>query len=435
MINKFLIQNERMHLRSPNINVCFRISIEGTFAKAKIEESFQKVWLKHPFTRCSVEFDNENNAWLTDKINSLDIEYFDSSEMDWQTWYAKVDNIPFEFQEGPLIRICIITGENTEIVILGHHIIGDGIGYLNLVKDMLLALDNRFDILPQIPPTKPEDKYFKYTFLPDQPTKDFAQWLNNEWQKERVRFSEYDFKCFFEQYRKQSCPGMYKACLEEKDFERLLENSKTNDLTVNEILTASFSVALMEILNKEAIRLGIVASIRNELVSEPVSCMGNYVTGISETISYNPRGDFVSNAKLITGMCREKLQNKKSKHLAVHFLNEFDKDLLESLMFAAYGDFENHVSKKLAVLLGEQSENKGIGISNLGRHDFNGYKEFNVINVEFIGPAFPANSLTVDAITVNNKLNLCLRYNQSEIETGIVKSIAKRAITLLTTLH
>ena len=431
-MKKFLIQNERMYLSSPNIHVCFRILLEGTFDKTIIEEAFQGVCLKHPFLKCCVEIDNNHQAWLAEKVDSPDIEYFHSSEMDWQTWYNKADNTPFDIRRGPLVRICTINGVNTEIIILGHHVIGDGIGYLNLVKDLLWALDNRMDSSPSIPPTKPEDKYFKHTFLPDQPTKDYARWLNSEWRKEPARFAEGDFYHFFEQYRKRSRPGMYLACLDEKDFERLLKHSKTNDLTVNEMLTASFAVTLMEIWNKETIRLGIAASIRNELVSEPVNCMGNYVTGISETIRYKPEDDFESNAKLIAGICRDKLQNKKSKHLVVHFLNEFDKDLIESVMYAAYGDFEHPVSKKLAELLGEQSENKGIGISNLGRHDFSDYNEINIIDVQFIGPAFPANLLTVDVITVNNKLNLCLRYNESEIANGDVKAIVEKAIALLT---
>ncbi len=431
-MRKYLIENERIHLRSPNINVCFRILIEGTFAKTKIEKVFQATCLKHPFLKCCVEVDNNNQAWLVEKADCPPIEYYHSSEMDWQTWYQYADSIPFNFKQGPLVRICTITNENTEIIILGHHVIGDGIGYFNLVKDVLQALDKRIDAIPAIPATNPEDKYFKETFLLDQPTKDYAQWLNSEWRKEPVRFSEDNFKSFFDQYRTHLSPGLHMVCLEENDFDRLLENSKKNNLTVNEILTASFAVALMEARNKKEIRLGIAASIRNELVSEPVNCMGNYVTGISETVSYNPHEDFVLNAKLIARKCREKLQNKKSKHLAVHFLNEFDNDLIESVMYAAYGNFSHPVSKKLAELLGEQSENKGIGISNLGRHDFNDYNEIRIVDVQFIGPAFPANLLTVDVITTNNKLNLCLRYNESEMATNDIKAIVEKAIALLT---
>jgi len=43
-MEKYPILNERLFLRSPSINVCFRAIIEGTFEKTEIEEAFKKVW-------------------------------------------------------------------------------------------------------------------------------------------------------------------------------------------------------------------------------------------------------------------------------------------------------------------------------------------------------------------------------------------------------
>jgi hypothetical protein len=54
------------------------------------------------------------------------------------------------------------------------------------------------------------------------------------------------------------------------------------------------------------------------------------------------------------------------------------------------------------------------------------------MDIQFIGPAFPANLFTVGVITVNNKINLCLRYNEEEIKTSIINEIYEKAIELLT---
>jgi NRPS condensation-like uncharacterized protein len=378
-----------------------------------------------------VKIDNGNNAWFVKNDGSIAIEYFESSELDWQTWYKRVDNVPFNFLKGPLVKFCVIVGKNTEIIVLGHHIIGDGIGYLNLVKDVLLALDNKIDITPQIPPTEQKNRYFKETILLEQSAKDYAQWLNGEWRKSRVSFSETDYQASFEQYRKKYVPNFYMASLDRDDTKGLLEKGKTDGLTVNEIIASGFSAAFMESLNKEEIRLGVAANIRNELISEPNSCMGNYVTGISAKVGYRPENGFMANAKITAAILNEQLSNPKNRHLVVHFLNEFDKDLIESTMFAAYGDFDHPVAKKLAELTGEQLENKGLGISNLGRHDFNNYENIRVVDTQFIGPAFPANLLTVGLITVNDRLNFCLRYNESEIKIDTIKEIYNKAIDLI----
>jgi hypothetical protein len=431
-MNKYPILNERVYLCSPSINVCFRVIIDELFDKSIIEEALKNVCLRNPLLKCSVEIDNDNNAWLVQKDGSVNIEYYKFNEMDWQTWYKMTDNIPFDLSKEPLIKFCIIIGEHTEIIILGHHIIGDGIGYLNLVKDILLALDNRIDITPQIPPFKPADKEFKKTVPLGILIKMFAKKLNKKWRKSRVRFSENDYLELFKRYRAKYSPSLYMALIEGDGVQTILKKAKSNCLTVNEIIASAFSISVMETLNYRKTCLGLAANIRNELVSEPNSCMGNYVTGISAKIHYNPSSGFIVNAKRIAGTMKKKLENMKSRHLLVHFLNEFDKDLIESLVFAAYGNFDHPVSKKLAEAIGERTEDKNIGISNLGRHDFCSYENFKVINIQFIGPAFPANLLKVDVVTVDSKMNLCFRYNEGEINENVVKAICERTIEYLT---
>lgn len=433
-MGKFLMLNERLHRYSPNINVCFRINVEGHFGKKQIGEAIITVCKKHPLTNCSMEIDNDNNAWLVQSKKSFEIEYYKPNEMEWKTWYKKTDSLPFDFVQGPLIKFCVISdGNNIEIIILGHHVIGDGIGYLNFAKDLLLALDNNIDTNPQIPPTDPVDRYFKETILLDNMTKSYANGLNEEWRKNRVRLTEKDYLSFFEKYRKKFVPNLYMASLEEDGLRQLLQKCKSNNLTVNEVIASAFSAALIEIAGfpDKEIRLGVAANIRNELVKEPNSCMGNYVTGISAKIHYNPQETFISNARDIAATLKAELKNPQKRHLVIHFLNEFDKDLIESIMPAVYGNYDLPLSKQLGALIGEQAENKGIGISNLGRYELNGYNNFKIVDIQFIGPVFPANLLTVGIITVNNKLNICLRYNETEINTEIIKTIYGKAINLI----
>jgi len=429
-MEKYLILNERLFLRSPSINVCFRIVIEGLFDKNKIDESFKKVSIKHPFLNSFIEIDNDNNAWLVPKNSSLSIEYYKSDEMNWREWYKKTDSNPFNVLQGPLVKFCVIFDKNTEIIILGHHIIGDGIGYLNLVKDILLALDNRIEMIPQLPPYKITGKIFKETVPLTFSVKFYANYLNKKWRKNRMRFSEKDYLAFFSQYRDKYMPNFIMAVIEGETLKNILENSKSNMLTINEIVSSAFSIAVMEVFKRNKINLGIAVNFRNELVSEPNDCMGNFVSGVLAEVHFTPSNDFISNAGKIAAILRKQL-NKENRHLAVHFLNEFDKDLIESIIFAAYGNFKHPISKKLAKLTSERKKNKDLGISNLGRHELFGYKNFGIMNIQFIEPAFPANILTIGVITVNDKMNICIQYSENEIKAENVKKICERGIELL----
>ena len=48
-MEKLMILNERLYLRSPSINVCFRIVIEGIVEKNRIEETIGKNCIRHTF--------------------------------------------------------------------------------------------------------------------------------------------------------------------------------------------------------------------------------------------------------------------------------------------------------------------------------------------------------------------------------------------------
>ena len=430
-MEKFPLMNTRLYLRSPSINVCFRVIIEGTICENNLAKALKAVCIRHPFLNSFVELDNNNAAWLIKRNIPFSVEYYKSNEMDWQTWYKRNDDAVFDFSQGPLVKFCVITDNNTEIIILGHHIIGDGVGYLNLIKDILLSLDDRMEVAPQIPPFQAPDTYFKETILLDEGVRSYATSLNEKWKLNRVRFSENDYVDFFKAYRKKFVPNLYMTSIAGDNFLNLLKKAKSSGLTVNEIIAVAFSVSTKEILEIDEIRLGIALNIRNELVSEPKECMGNYSSGISVKTHYDPKLDFITNAKKIAETIQEQLSNVKARHLAVHFLNEFEKDLIESIVFAAYSTFDHSVSKKLAELIGERTENKGIGISNLGRFENINYSNFEIVDLYFIGPAFPANLITVDVITIRDKLNLCIRYNEEELNIDTVKLISKKAIGFL----
>jgi hypothetical protein len=135
----------------------------------------------------------------------------------------------------------------------------------------------------------------------------------------------------------------------------------------------------------------------------------------------------------ITAQLRAELTSPKKRHAIVNFLGAFDGDLIESIMFAAYGDYQLPVSKKIGTIIAEGMNGRGLGISNLGRHKMNNYNKFRLLDVQFIGPAFPANKLSVSVITVHNRLNICLRYNGAEMATDSVITLYKKAITVLVT--
>ena len=315
-MEKLKIATERLFLRSPNINVCFRISIDGNFDPNDFSLAIDNVCKRHPLLKCAIEIDHDHNAWFAPNANPIEVEYYKHEEMpDWKNWYKKTDNMPFDFIHGPLVKICALVGNNqTEIIILGHHIIGDGIGYLNLAKDILSALDGELETIPLMPPSN--NKFIrgkKIGLLSGL----YAQKLNKAWRKNKTHFSENDYLEFFRDYRAKFIPQIYMDSINENDLKKLKAICKLNKLTVNELVTSAFTAAFAA--DREA-RIGVAASTRGELTAKPYYCMGNYVTGISIKVNCVSGNDFMSNVRNITEMLRCELTDVKKRHAIGNFL-------------------------------------------------------------------------------------------------------------------
>lgn len=91
---------------------------------------------KIPVSYCKIEIVNENKNW---------IEIMGQNE-----------KIPFAIDKGELVRVFIIPSEDkTQIMIMAHHLAGDGKSIIYFVKDIMNALS-------AIPLTYKQTSYFAW---------------------------------------------------------------------------------------------------------------------------------------------------------------------------------------------------------------------------------------------------------------------------------
>ncbi len=419
--------NERLHYRSPNINVCLKVKVKGNFKDEQFKNAITDICKKHPILTCVLQTDEKNNVWYIPNKVKPSIEIYENIE--WQQWYQKEDEKPFDFINGPLAKFCVVRNvESINIVIIGHHIIGDGIGFLNLMRDFLLALDGKVTAIEYIANNALKDKS-RLGFLASA----FTKKLNKCWQNTSKRFTEQEYIDFFYTYRKSNKAYMFLETLDNGQLSKLISKCKEIGITVNEAISVAFVKALLESehYKNDKIKLGIAANIRGEMVTPTSHTMGNYTTGISVLVSFDDNKSFAENSRAIKKMLVKKLNIPKNRYQVIHFLNELNKSFLDAVPFAAYGKFNNPNAKKLAKILGETADNKGMGISNLGIQSLGEFNSFAVDSVLFIPPAFPANLINIGVITENNQLHFCIRYSETDISDVEVKKIVAEAKKLL----
>ncbi|MCL1996501.1 MAG: hypothetical protein FWG63_09870 [Defluviitaleaceae bacterium] len=390
------LQSETAYLFSPNINVCFSVNIKHGFTVESIQMAIDIVVKRHPILLTTIRANN-NGEWFYDSGGKVDVQFL-NEKTTLTDWYAKNDCIPFQWDKG-LIKIGVfVESDSTDIMILGHHILGDGLGYLNLIRDILSALDGKsFDKASVLP----KENFVKDSGKAGLLMKLFAKSLNKKWGKTGKRFTYNEYTELFHGYRKELPPGLYLNNIESVDTIRA--TCQKARLTVNEIFAAAFVFALNRLGQKE-VRLGCAASTRSEMYHDVSDAMGNFTTGIATV---------VASPEEVPARLREKLKKPKYRYQVIHLLSLLDPSLISSAPFAAYGDYDNIAAKKLATTLGEQRTNKSFGISNLGVQTPGDYS-FGV-SVQFICPAFPQNFLTVGLITIDNTAKFALRYSTSDL--------------------
>lgn len=135
------IVTERPNLFEPNVYITVCAEIAGKVCPDKLSaavkqafeanEAMSKIVLEHGFayyekmsvSNCKIEINNENKNWM---------ELVNQNE-----------KIPFAIDKGELIKAFIIPSEDkTQIIIMAHHLVGDGKSIIYFVKDIMNALSD-----------------------------------------------------------------------------------------------------------------------------------------------------------------------------------------------------------------------------------------------------------------------------------------------------
>jgi len=238
------------------------------------------------------------------------------------------------------------------------------------VRDFLCALDGKIDDAVLELPENNKLKKKSGGFL----LRLFAGSLNKQWNKNKKAFAYSEYAEFFKQYREQNPAGIHLDETEKDFLPKLKVNCKARGITVNEAVITAFVRAVQSQKGNKLFRVGCAASVRDELEIPTSHHMGNYATGISID---------VKNANYVPLKLREKFNSPKKRYLILNFLDRMEKSLIESIMYAGYGDYKNPVSKKLSALLHEQQNGKSFGVSNLDIQNFDEFS-FKVASTHLI---------------------------------------------------
>ncbi len=385
------IVTERPHLFEPNVYIAVCVEMAGKVCPQKLtaavkqafganEATMSKIMLEHgcayyekiPVSCCKIAIENENKNW---------IEIVSQNE-----------KIPFAIDQGELVRVFIIPSEdNTQILIMAHHLAGDGKSIIYFVKDIMNALSAiglTYKPLTLLGRNLPQ-KGLSVT------AKLYARYCKQKWNNRF--FTWRDYYHLHNKYWKTVSSDIKCETLSVDETQRIIDNAKKIGCSVNSYLVTQF----LQNYPKRC-EVGIPVSIRQS----KNEAMSNLTSGIRINYKYDAGKTFAENAVQVHKRIAKAL--KRNRVFVLQFLAELPMTLIDAVLLNTYNSYRNRLAEKTAKVMSYYGKNKReLGVTNLTLLDIpSDYGNYEIKNIIFVPPAVSYCQNVIGVSTINGRMTI-----------------------------
>ncbi len=408
------IRSERAHFMCPNMHFGIMVTIKDKPDINKIIASFDVMSKAHPFLRSTIKYESGSTNLYYDigDRSTVDIQERGFTHTRWED-YRKIGEKEWNMLENGLLKVFVYTKqEETTMLFVSHHLLGDGRCLLELVNEFA-------DLYVQgKKPVYIEENLIKG--IEDLPAKSdlagvskyLVKYLNKKWKKEQTLVSYEEYERFSDDFAKNNPVAHEVMTIEEQECNALRAYCKKHGITVNDLLMAKMYVGM----NTD--KVIIAADIRAKLKCYNKGACGNYATAMG-IVCKDKNKDIISRAKETHKQVQRHLGSNQKLMLVLSCYLNMDQDLLDAAAITTLGGFKSKAAGIAGGMFGFQKRD-GISLTNLGS-----LQNDNITEAVFIPPASPAAIQTVGALTVNDRLQLCSSYYEAAISSEKVKSQLK----------
>jgi NRPS condensation-like uncharacterized protein len=449
---------ERIFAWSPYAIVTVVARIKGNISETMLRNAVATVQKRHQNLRVRIHEDENHNLWFTlDGVKDIPIEIVTrESDEQWMEVYHETCKVPFKFEERPAIRFILVQSpEKSELIIVSHHIICDGMSLAYLARDLMVHLGDparEVEVLPNPVPVDIDNLPKEVSI--NRIVKYVINRMGKKWIKSPTFFDQLDYENLTEAYWKKYSHEMVSMELSEAETTSLVERCRKEGVTVNTALTAAF-IGAQCIIQKEKFNpnIAIAGSVRDRLLKPAGEAMGYFAGGVALKYEYNTKMNFWENARKLHRKVKPLYTNKNmfKEMLTWCYL---EPGIMESLSFKMMGglisseysryDKLSTFSKQddlISSLLKQQKMDSlekpflGTAMTNLTRLNFP--TTYGSLELDRLimnpGGMFPLAlvSLVLGAVTCADKLSLLIEYTQEAIDKKSIAKIKEKAMEFL----
>lgn len=445
--------------RLPFATVAMVARIKGHVTQEMLDDAVVKVQQRHTLLRVRMVTDENGDRWFTsENVQAIPVDCIRrETDTHWITVFEQASQIPFDFDVRPAIRFLLVQGADiSELIILCHHVICDGLSLAYLARDVMAHLGDPTRAVEILPDPMPIDRHnIPEDVALNGVVRFFINRFNKKWAKDRVAFDQADYRDLCAAYWSRYRHRMFVVELSEEQTSALVSRCKAEQVSVNTALTAAMVAAQIGVQGQQPYHSDIVVagSLRDRLRQPVGESMGFYAAGVQLQHRYEIGKDFWENAHQLQAKLKPLYTNKKLfgeplmwTHLEPAMLEAMNFKKLSKLVRPDAERYQklSHYSQQRDVAASLLKRNKtdsfdtvmiGTAITNLTRMDFP--RHYGSLELDRLimhpGGAFPLVNVNVvlGAVTCSGKLSLLLEYAEERIDTATAEKIKDKALEVL----
>lgn len=432
------LKSERIHYRAPFSNVIITARIAGCGIALALPAALEKVRGRHPLLRARIRLDHDGSAWFVPNDNvMLPLEVcLRGSDKDWIEKAADEQHKPFALDKGPLIRFILLEAEDvSDLLIICHHTICDGMSLVFLVRDIMTCLGNPEKILEPLPvPPVLDLSCFSGSKGPGLLPRMVLGHFNKAWGKSKTVFGEEDYRRIHCNFWQDETMQIEAHTFFEDQLAELASRSKAEGVTVNSAVCTAFTIAqhaVQQETHSDFGKTGVAVNLRSRMNDSPGEGMGLFAGGSAVGLAPGSGKPFWELAREFDKQVR-KMLSSEHKLYEILLFNLLDPSLLDALYFKLFGGFENKIAASFAKLTHFDRKRASLGTTNLGRvaipPDYGRYR----LDALFFAPSnIPGGDKIIGIVTAGCKMNVCLVTLRSDMNAAVVGRIMDFAVKCL----
>ena len=397
MADRKYLYTERAHYMCPNMHFGIMAEIGTEFDADGIFRSIDVLRSAHPLMRSLIAEEQGSSGIYYEEHPELEIPVtLREADEDWQTDYDSVSSAGWNVQKEALLKLFAYpSGSGTRVLFITHHLLCDGRGLLQLVKEFADHYSNG-----AIPRSVDEKLMESLDDLPGGSDLRFISRMlikdsNAKWRKEGHKVSYDEYLRFERDHDSKQVIKREIKNVDGEELDALLGLCRENGVSLNDYLIARMMT------DEGTDKVVIASDIRNKIRNYKNGALGNYATAFGVVVKKRSP-EIMELARSVDHEVRSIMSKPDREMLVLSCYFNMDPELLDAVAISTLGSFDSKAGRFVGSRMFGFEKRDGHCITNLGRAESSVIREG-----VFIPPASPANRKAWGVLTINDKMRIC----------------------------